>query len=81
MDLWKLGKKAVFVPTPGQTEQEYLANELKKNGTAFYQTQSQFNLIEALRESENYKGFEGFNLSANLLSKTVTELLKKNLVS
>ncbi len=32
MDLMTLGKKAVLVPTPGQTEQEYLANHLKTNG-------------------------------------------------
>ena len=30
MDLQKLEKKAVFVPTPGQTEQEFLANYLKE---------------------------------------------------
>ena len=28
MDLVKLGKKAILVPTPGQTEQEYLADYL-----------------------------------------------------
>ena len=30
MDLVKLGKKAILVPTPGQTEQEYLAGYLKQ---------------------------------------------------
>lgn len=30
MDLLKLEKKVFFVPTPGQTEQEYLAKRLKK---------------------------------------------------
>src|ERR1019366_1385837 len=27
MDLAKMEKKAIFIPTPGQTEQEYLAEE------------------------------------------------------
>ncbi len=30
MDLAKLGKKAFFIPTPGQYEQEYLARRLDK---------------------------------------------------
>jgi len=31
MDLYKLHKKAILIPTPGQTEQEYLAKYLEKN--------------------------------------------------
>jgi hypothetical protein len=30
MDLAKLGKKAFFIPTPGQYEQMYLAKKIKK---------------------------------------------------
>ena len=30
MDLVKLEKKAYFIPTPGQYEQEYLAKKLKE---------------------------------------------------
>ncbi len=32
MDLVMLGKKAILIPTPGQTEQEYLAKHLSKEG-------------------------------------------------
>ena len=32
MDLAKLNKKAFFIPTPGQFEQEYLAKRLTKDG-------------------------------------------------
>jgi uncharacterized protein (TIGR00661 family) len=32
MDLIKMGKKALLIPTPGQTEQEYLAAYLKNKG-------------------------------------------------
>lgn len=31
MDLATLGKKALLIPTPGQTEQEYLGEQLKEN--------------------------------------------------
>ena len=36
MDLDVLGKRAIFIPTPGQTEQEYLAAELKKEWKVLY---------------------------------------------
>jgi uncharacterized protein (TIGR00661 family) len=58
MDLAALGKKAIFVPTPGQTEQEYLAGYYEEKKIAFYQEQSGFDLQKALKESMNYKGFE-----------------------
>ncbi len=35
MDLCKLEKRAIFIPTPGQTEQEYLASQLEKDGVVF----------------------------------------------
>jgi uncharacterized protein (TIGR00661 family) len=66
MDLAALSKKAIFIPTPGQTEQEYLADELMKKKIAFSQKQSEFNLEIALKESENYKGFIGIEKSNEL---------------
>jgi len=78
MDLCKLEKKAIFIPTPGQTEQEYLAEQLKANGTAFYQNQNEFDLAMALAESKKYKGFDGYPLSSNLLADAIDNLLKSN---
>lgn len=57
MDLAKLGKKAIFIPTPGQTEQEYLANNFKDLGICYTQKQSDFNFEIAVEESKNYTGF------------------------
>jgi uncharacterized protein (TIGR00661 family) len=57
MDLAKLEKKAVFIPTPGQTEQEYLAANFMSKGICYSQNQSDFNFELALRESKNYNGF------------------------
>jgi len=58
MDMAVLGKKVIFVPTPGQTEQEYLAEKFMQNKLAFAQTQALFNLQQALIEIKNYNGFE-----------------------
>jgi uncharacterized protein (TIGR00661 family) len=55
MDLAKLGKKAFFIPTPGQYEQEYLAKKYKKEGFLPYAKQENFR-IENLLEIDLYKG-------------------------
>ena len=60
MDLSKLGKKAFFIPTPGQYEQEYLAEKLKKEGLVPYTKQDDFR-IENLIEIQNYKGVPQFD--------------------
>ena len=55
MDLAKLKKKAFFIPTPGQTEQVYLAKRLQEKGIAPSCKQHQFSL-KKLEEIELYKG-------------------------
>ena len=55
MDLAKLGKKAFFIPTPGQYEQEYLAKKLKKDGLVPYAKQEDFRLGNLL-EIDLFRG-------------------------
>ena len=57
MDLAKLEKKAFFIPTPGQFEQEYLAERMKKLGFASSCRQPDFKL-EKLEESGEYSGLK-----------------------
>ncbi len=59
MELAELGKKkALFLPTPGQTEQEYLASHYEKQG--YFHAVSQYGL--RLRKAvEDSKQFEGYN--------------------
>ncbi|MGZ3854107.1 MAG: glycosyltransferase [Flavisolibacter sp.] len=54
MDLAVLKKKSVLVPTPGQTEQEYLARHLVKNNFALCIPQQKFRLQQALSLSGNF---------------------------
>jgi uncharacterized protein (TIGR00661 family) len=56
MDLAFLGKKAFFIPTPGQFEQVYLAKKIKENNIANYAIQENFKL-QNLKELEKYSGF------------------------
>jgi uncharacterized protein (TIGR00661 family) len=58
MDLSKLEKKAIFIPTPGQTEQEYLAEKFMQDGICFAQNQAEFNLAAALQKSKTFTGFQ-----------------------
>lgn len=55
MDLAILGKKAFFIPTPGQFEQEYLANKLMEDGFAPYAKQYDFS-IGQLAQADKYNG-------------------------
>lgn len=61
MDIAKLKKKAFFIPTPGQTEQVYLAKRLKEKGIAPSCKQSRFK-AEKLQEIDLYSGLS-FNSS------------------
>jgi len=54
MDLAVLGKKAIFIPTPGQTEQEYLAQYLATNNLVCTQLQDQFDLEAALSQIPDF---------------------------
>lgn len=53
MDLIHFNKKAIFIPTPGQTEQQYLADRLMKQGFCIAQKQKNFNLQLALEGVKN----------------------------
>ena len=54
MDLSALNKKAILVPTPGQTEQEYLAAYHHKKGSFYAQKQNEFDLGKSLIEVGNF---------------------------
>ncbi len=80
MDLAVLGKKQIiFIPTPGQTEQEYLAQQLDERKIAHKQKQSAFDLSEALNDVKGYSGFVEGNHETNLLSIAIDELIDSTL--
>lgn len=55
MDISKLQKKSILIPTPGQTEQEYLARHLQKQGWCITVSQENFILSESLQKAQNFK--------------------------
>ena len=54
MDLVALQKKAILLPTPSQTEQEYLAKHLHKNGVFYAASQKNFKLKDAIHSANNF---------------------------
>lgn len=75
MDLACLKKKAIFVPTPGQTEQLYLAERLMKKGIACYMDQKYFSLTKGLDESKEFSGFETSTFDDKLLRDNLIRIL------
>ncbi|HMQ46222.1 MAG TPA: glycosyltransferase [Saprospiraceae bacterium] len=56
MDLCVLGKKALLIPTPGQTEQEYLAQRFQAKGYCAVQPQYGLDLVKGLEEARKRSG-------------------------
>ena len=74
MDLMALKKPAVFVPTPGQTEQEYLAQHLQ--GTSFeIISQKNFSIPDALKLSDSLNPPDTYPSTS--LEETITKSLNK----
>lgn len=69
MDLAVLDKKAFFIPTKNQSEQEYLADYLAQKKIAPFSFEESFK-IEKLLELENYSGLKSeiTNLNSELFS-------------
>ncbi len=61
MDLVKLKKSAILIPTPGQTEQKYLAEYLKNKNLFVFKKQNNFNLKQSIYELKKLK--PNFNYS------------------
>lgn len=77
MDLAKLDKKAILIPTPGQSEQEYLGKYLMQKGYFYSVPQLRFNLREALNATRTFP-FTPFRQGQNMdaYKKVVRDFVK-----
>jgi uncharacterized protein (TIGR00661 family) len=64
MDLVKLQKKAILVPTPGQTEQEYLGRYLQEQKLFYCVDQNSFSLHDAIKSAAVFE-FSASAVSVN----------------
>src|SRR5574337_844185 len=56
LELAELGKRALFVPTPGQSEQEYLARFHLRRGHVFSTTQKKLDIVHDLPRAQAASG-------------------------
>ncbi|MCG8331675.1 MAG: hypothetical protein MI974_28555 [Chitinophagales bacterium] len=75
MDLALLQKKALLIPTPGQTEQLYLAQRMQALNYYPYQLQSNVNLAVGLQQLNNYNGLPNDLHRPGILAKAVALFL------
>lgn len=76
MDMAKLNKKALFIPTPKQTEQQYLAMSMKKHGIAPYTQQRKFNL-NMIGDAKLYKGLGRFFIGNDTVLRKAFNLFER----
>jgi uncharacterized protein (TIGR00661 family) len=74
LDLAVLGKKAILIPTPGQTEQEYLGEYFHEKGIFYYQKQKDFDLETALKAVQDFKGLKVDD--DDIVKKVIKKLLR-----
>ena len=75
MDLLSMGKKSILIPTPGQTEQEYLARHLMEQNLALCIPQSKLKLMNALELADCYNYAPAPVSSADSLINTVQQFV------
>ena len=73
MDLVALGKKAICIPTPGQTEQDYLTHMYEEKGYFLRQEQEDLDIASAMGHIEQYTGIP-MEMDPKLLEKAVQAL-------
>jgi len=54
MEILSMQKKSILVPTPGQSEQEYLADFLQNQGLIFTISQNKFSIINAIQQAKKF---------------------------
>ncbi len=75
MDIVSLQKKSILIPTPGQTEQEYLGRSLMKKKIALCIGQEDFSLPSALETAAGFLYTLPVTAKNTLLKKVISDLL------
>lgn len=75
MDMGKLQKKMILIPTPGQGEQEYLGSYLQSKKIALNYSQENFDLAAALKEAEDFE-FSRISFNKHSYAGIVAEFVR-----
>ena len=75
MDLLLLRKKCIFIPTPSQSEQQYIATYLQHQNLCMAYSQSKFDINTALQNANAYAYVTYTPNANNVLQQCITNLL------
>ncbi|MBN8673889.1 MAG: glycosyl transferase family 28 [Chitinophagales bacterium] len=76
MDMAALQKKTILIPTPGQTEQEYLAEYLTEKKMALCISQKNFSLLPAIAKATSFS-YQPFPVNtSDALKKTISSFIQ-----
>ena len=75
MELMNLQKKTILIPTPGQTEQEYIGQKLMNQKWALCINQNEFELTDAINEASSFN-YQLPSLSDSPLDIFITNFLQ-----
>lgn len=75
MDLAKLKKPAILIPTPGQTEQEYLGGILNDKNVFQIKSQSDLNLLADIPAAFKKRNLEGGFFNDEKIKTTIRQFL------
>lgn len=76
MDYLKLRKKTILIPTPGQTEQEYLGLQLQQQQLALVLPQKNFNIALAFGQARQF-AYRQPELSSESYKEIITALINE----
>ncbi|HNQ35034.1 MAG TPA: glycosyltransferase [bacterium] len=80
MELAELGKRrALLIPTPGQTEQEYLSLYYQQQGWFYSQSQYRLDLVRDIQATSDYRGFPAVTPSRENARRLYRELFAPHL--
>ncbi|MES1215744.1 MAG: glycosyltransferase [Bacteroidota bacterium] len=78
MDIVTLQKKSILIPTPGQTEQQYLAGYLMKQQIALSLSQKEFTLTDSLHKARRFTyQFYSIENKEQKLQQVISTLIKQ----
>jgi len=69
LDLVALNKMALLIPTPGQTEQKYLAESLARKKIFPFQFQNELDIEKGIEKIDSYFGFEKIQNKNDLINR------------
>ncbi|HLZ07449.1 MAG TPA: glycosyltransferase, partial [Chloroflexota bacterium] len=71
MELAELGKRALLIPTPGQTEQEYLADYHSLRGSYYSIVQKRLDLPRDLKTAAGYPGYQSIDRTESTIDRFI----------